>query len=280
MRTFSEALTDSYPETEIDSFFNLLAESVLNMKRVDIALSLYTFVSGKKQEKFTEALKRLKANEPIQYILGETVFYGLTFKVNRNVLIPRQETEELVNWILKCYSEQREESKQLHVLDIGTGSGCIAISLAKNLVNAQVDALDVSEDALKTAVLNAKTNQVDVTFIEADVLNTELNDLKYDVIVSNPPYVRDLEREQMHENVLNYEPNLALFVRDENPLVFYEAIVKFAKTNLKEKGALYFEINEYLGEETITLLKKNNFTNIKLQKDIQGKDRMIKTQRK
>lgn len=279
-RTFSETLMDYYPETEIDSFFSLLTEEILKMKRVDVALNMYAVVSGKKQDKYTSAIKRLKANEPIQYILGETEFYGLTFKVNPNVLIPRQETEELVDWIIKCHSEQSEESKQLKVLDIGTGSGCIAISLAKNLQNAETHALDVSQEALKVAAFNAKTNNVTIECIEADILNSELNDLKYDVIVSNPPYVRDLEKELMHENVLNYEPGLALFVRDENPLVFYEAITKFAENNLKENGTLYFEINEYLGQEMIALLEKNNFVNIELRKDIQGKDRMIKAFKK
>ncbi len=275
-RTFSETLMDYYPETEIDSFFSLLTEDILKMKRVDVALNMYAVVSGKKQEKYTNAIKRLKANEPIQYILGKTKFYGLTFKVNPNVLIPRPETEELVDWIITCHSEQNEESKQLNVLDIGTGSGCIAISLAKNLQNAKVYALDISREALKVAAFNAKANNIAIECIEADILNPVLNDLKYDVIVSNPPYVRDLEKQQMHHNVLDYEPDLALFVRDENPLIFYEAIAKFAKNNLKEKGALYFEINEYLGEEMITLLNKNSFVNIELRNDIQGKDRMIK----
>lgn len=270
-RTFSEALIDHYPETEIDSFFSLLAASILNLKRVDIALNLYAVVSGKKQEKFTDAVKRLETNEPIQYILGETTFYGLNFKVNQNVLIPRQETEELVDWILKD-----SPSKKLSILDIGSGSGCIAISLAKNMKNATISALDVSENALKVATENAEFNAVSIEFIEADILHNALNDLQLDVIVSNPPYVRDLEKQTMHKNVLDYEPDLALYVRDEDPLVFYQAILNFAKNNLKEKGTVYFEINEYLGAEMIELFNKNNFSNIELRKDIQGKDRMIK----
>lgn len=275
-RNFSEALVDFYPETEIDSFFNLLSEDVLNMKRVDISLNLYAVVSGKKHEKFQTALKRLQNNEPIQYILGDTEFYGLNFKVNEHVLIPRPETEELVDLILK----QTNGNEHLNILDIGTGSGCIAVSLAKNLPNAKVKALDVSEDALKMARENAEDNTVAVEFIEGNILEgfiTESNVYSgFDIIVSNPPYVRELEKEHMKTNVLDHEPHLALFVDDENPLQFYEAIVQFAIRNLKQDGNLFFEINEYLGEEMIALLERHNFKNNELIKDLSGKDRMIK----
>lgn len=276
-RSFSEALVGFYPETEIDSFFNLLSEDVLNMKRADIALNLYAVVSGKKYDKFQIALKRLQSNEPIQYILGDTEFYGLTFKVNEHVLIPRPETEELVDLILK--ETNKEES--LNILDVGTGSGCIAISLAKHLPNAKVKALDVSEDALHMARENAKQNDVIVEFVEGNILEhtyteSSISNSEFNVIVSNPPYVRHLEKEHMKANVLDHEPHLALFVEDENPLQFYDAIAQFAIRNLKQNGKIFFEINEYLGKEMIALLESYNFKNCELIKDLSGKDRILK----
>ncbi len=277
---FNNSLLGYYPDTEIESFFNLLSEQILKMKRIDISQNLYAVVSGKKYDKFQNAIDRLKKYEPIQYIVGDTEFYGLVFKVNPSVLIPRPETEELVQWILDCHFEQSEESK-LKILDIGTGSGCIAISLAKNLPNAKVYALDISEEALKIAKLNATNNDVDVTFVVADVLNsTDWNlvfeNLKFDIIVSNPPYVRELEKEAMSANVLNHEPHLALFVKDDDALLFYRNITETSQAILKSNGQLYFEINENLGEHTKELLVNNNFNSIELKRDIFDKDRMIK----
>ena len=204
--------------------------------------------------------------------------------MNESVLIPRPETEELVDLIIRSHSEQSEES-QPKILDIGTGSGCIAISLAKNIPNAKVYALDVSDKALEVAKQNAKLNNVEVTFIEADILNETSWDLvfehlEFNTIVSNPPYVRNLEKVEIKPNVLDNEPHLALFVEDDNPLQFYKAITNFAVNNLKPKGELFFEINQYLGNDTKQLLVDANFEAIELLKDLNGNDRMLKGRKK
>jgi release factor glutamine methyltransferase len=273
LRTFfNDELIGYYPDTEIESFFNLLSEDILNLKRIAISQNLYAVVSGKKYERFQKAIAKLKNYEPIQYILGNTEFYGIIFEVNPSVLIPRPETEELVSWII----DNCKDSQDISVLDIGTGSGCIAISLAKNLKHAKVYALDVSEDALKLAKLNADKNEVDIEFIEADILDCDLGNIKFDVIVSNPPYVRELEKEAMSANVLNHEPPLALFVKDDDALLFYRKIAEISENILKPNGQLYLEINESLGEPTKELLANNSFNNIELKMDIFEKDRMIK----
>ena len=269
---FNNALLEYYPETEIESFFNLLSEHILRMKRIDISQNLYAVVSGKKYDKFQKAIDRLKKYEPIQYILGDTEFYGLVFKVNPSVLIPRPETEELVAWIIR----EHKDKEEISILDIGTGSGCIAITLAKNLPNAKVFALDVSEEALKTAKQNAKSNNVEVEFIEADILDWNFDNLQFDAIVSNPPYVRELEKENMRANVLDHEPHLALFVKDNDALLFYRKITEVARNILKPNGQLYFEINESLGNSTEELLVDASYKSIELKKDIFEKDRMIK----
>ncbi|WP_100615570.1 peptide chain release factor N(5)-glutamine methyltransferase [Confluentibacter citreus] len=274
---FHQGLDAIYDKNEVDSFFFILLESFYNITRIQLAMNHELIIDD--NERLFNALERLKKEEPIQYILGDTEFFGLPFKVNQDVLIPRPETEELVSLVVKSLKLKVESSQSINILDIGTGSGCIAISLAANLKNAKVYALDVSKEALNIARQNAELNHVEVTFIEADILKTEgVSDLKFDIIVSNPPYVRELEKGQMKPNVLNNEPHLALFVEDENPLQFYKAITKFAVNNLKDNGMLFFEINEYLGNEMIQLLKDHNFGNIELKQDIFKKDRMIKGQ--
>jgi release factor glutamine methyltransferase len=270
-------LKEFYPKTEILSFYFLLIEYHLGLKKVEMSLSPEKELTTKQSEVLTSMLQRLKKEEPIQYIIGETEFYGLTFKVDPHVLIPRPETEELVDWIVKDSSE----SQGLRILDIGTGSGCIAISLAKHLPNAAVYALDISKKALQVAEYNAKFNKVSIIFIEKDILKTKLNlknsnNIKYDIIVSNPPYVRESEKEAIKKNVLAFEPHSALFVDDTNPILFYEAIAKFAKKNLRAEGKLFFEINQYLSNQISQLLEKNGFTQIELRKDLFGNDRMIK----
>lgn len=276
--SFHKELDAMYDIHEVDSFFFMLTDSFYNISRIKLAVNPELIIDD--NEAFLDALERLKNQEPIQYILGETEFFGLPFKVNPHVLIPRPETEELVDWIMT--SDPGPKTHDLTILDMGTGSGCIAITLAKNLKNAKVYALDVSKDALEIAKQNAELNHVEVEFIQADILKVEdgirNTDLKFDIIVSNPPYVRQLEKEQMKPNVLNNEPHLALFVNDENPLQFYEAITEFAVNNLKVNGVLFFEINEYLGNDMIQLLKDYNFINIELKQDIFKKDRMIKGQ--
>ncbi|MFV9551328.1 peptide chain release factor N(5)-glutamine methyltransferase [Algibacter sp. PT7-4] len=268
---FHQELDAIYGKNEVDSFFFMLIEFYFNISRIQLAMDSCLVVNNSKT--ILNALKLLKQQKPIQYIIGETSFYGLTFKVNENVLIPRTETEELV----ECVVKHTINSKEVKILDIGTGSGCIAISIAKQLPNTKVYALDVSKKALTIAKQNAKLNNVEIEFIEANILNTKtIKGLKFNAIVSNPPYVREKEKALMKPNVLENEPHLALFVKDENPLLFYEAIAHFAIQNLVTHGALYFEINEYLGNNMIALLNKNNFTNIELKQDIFKKDRMIK----
>jgi len=274
--TFHNTLDAIYGKEEVGSFFFILIDFYYKVSRVQLAMDAEYDIYD--SEKILEALGLLKQQKPIQYIIGETEFYGLPFKVNENVLIPRPETEELVESIIK----QADNKKHIKILDIGTGSGCIAISLAKNLPNAKVYGLDISTNALKTAKQNAVLNTVNIEFIKADILttkrignNVDIN-VKFDIIVSNPPYVREKEKALMVPNVLKNEPHLALFVKDENPLIFYEVITEFAVANLVNNGILYFEINEYLGNDMITLLNDNHFTHIELKQDIFKKDRMIK----
>lgn len=279
-KVFHQELDVIYGKNEVASFFNILMSHYLKLNRIALVLEPGLTVSKEEEQPLFEALSRLKQEEPIQYIIGETQFYDLTFKVNEHTLIPRPETEELVQWIVKCHSERSEES-QLKILDIGTGTGCIAISLAKNLPKAKVYALDVSEEALKIAKQNAITNQVDIQFIEADVLNkdawsSELQDLKFNIIVSNPPYVRNQEKAEIKNNVLKHEPHLALFVEDHDPLQFYNVISDIAVDKLTENGLLFFEINQYLGNETKQLLHNKGFTDLELKTDIFGNNRMLK----
>lgn len=273
--TFHKELDSLYEKEEVSNFFYVLIEEYYSVSRLQLALDLEYSVSD--TEKILNALDLLKDEKPIQYILGETEFYGLPIKVNEHTLIPRPETEELVEWIIKEY---RSQNSEIRILDIGTGTGCIAIALAKKLMNAKVYALDVSKDVLKVARKNAELNDVEIKFIEADILNVHQSlfdaETKFEIIVSNPPYVRNKEKELMKANVLNNEPHLALFVKDENPLQFYKAIADFAVGKLTKSGQLFFEINEFLGKDMIRLLLKNNFKNIQLKQDIFRKDRMIK----
>jgi len=283
---FAGELTHLYPTTEVQSFFSILMEEYLQLQRIDLVMQPDFEIPLDILTELNQVVTRLKQEEPIQYILGKTEFYGLPFYVNENVLIPRPETEELVDFVvhevIKLQSRKVAESQSLRVsesvriLDIGTGSGCIPIALKKQLPSAEVSAMDVSESALKVAQKNAELNQVDINFIQKDILNTTHLDQNYDLIVSNPPYVRELEKTEMQSNVLNYEPELALFVDNHDPLIFYRKIAQLAKQYLSENGMLFFEINEYLGNETVQLLQSLDFTNIELRKDLFGKDRMIR----
>lgn len=276
--TFLQELSPLYDEKEVESFFYIILESFHNKKRIDLALDTAMEMDAMQLLRWERVLADLKKQKPIQYILGETEFYGLPFLVNENTLIPRPETEELVEWIL--VESQNPEVKSLKILDIGTGSGCIAISLAKNLPNSKVSAIDVSEKALIMAKKNAEINHVTVDFITADVLQIATLDsqtsIDFDIIVSNPPYVRMLEKNEINTNVLEYEPHLALFVEDDDALLFYRKIAQLAMKNLSENGLLFFEINQYLGKETVALLDHLGFKNIELKKDIYGNDRMVR----
>lgn len=276
---FIQGLKTCYPETEILTFFNRLAEAYLGMKRIDITLNPDRKLTETEQKRFETALNRLKNHEPLQYILGETEFYGLPFLVNKNVLIPRPETEELVDWIVKDFQKTLSAERKnefFKILDIGTGSGCIAVSLAKNLPQAQVFGLDFSKEALEMASKNAALNSVEVEFIHADILEIEILPQQFDIIVSNPPYVRELEKSELQFNVLDHEPASALFVPDQDALLFYRKIGVFALKNLVPGGKLYFEINEYLETETHDLIAGFGYKEIVLQKDIYGKSRMLK----
>lgn len=218
-----------------------------------------------------EVLKRLINSEPIQYILGVTEFYNLHLNVKPGVLIPRPETEYLVSIIL----EENKNKEGLTILDLCTGTACIALSLAKNLVGVNVTATDISEIALDLAMQNARKNQQQITFIHDDLLAPQSAYGQYDIIVSNPPYVRDSERSAMHPNVIDYEPHQALFVSDEDPLVFYKAIADFSGRFLKPGGKLYLEINQYLGEELCALFQTKGFTEVRNLKDLDGHSRFL-----
>lgn len=270
---FIKELSPFYDAYEAESFFYLILENKHKLRQIDLALNHELTFSDADLAIWGGFLNELKKEVPIQYLLGKTNFYGLDFEVNENVLIPRPETEELVEWII---NENKEgKSKKIKVLDIGTGSGCIAISLAKNLPNAEIYGIDVSKKAIETAKRNAINNNVDITFMYQNILDTDVLACNFDIIVSNPPYVRNLEKEEIKKNVLDYEPHLALFVDDNDALVFYRKIAALAKSGLKESGQLYFEINQYLGKEMTDLLEKMDFKNIELRKDIYDNDRMI-----
>ena len=271
---FIQELSSIYEEGEAESFFYLILEAKLQLKRIDLALQPDLTFSKAELVVWNSILEDLKKEIPIQYLLGKTNFYGLDFEVNENVLIPRPETEELVEWVLQDCSK-REMTNNFSILDIGTGSGCIPISLKKQLPQAKVSAIDVSEKALEVAKGNAKLNGVEVNFILQNILETTDLLESYDVIVSNPPYVRNLEKQEIKNNVLEYEPHLALFVADDDALIFYRKIGALALKSLRPNGKLFFEINQYLGKETVDLLNDLGFQNVELRKDIYGNDRMI-----
>ncbi len=273
---FLEKLIPLYGTNEAQSLFRILINHFLGLRPVDLILQKDKKLTETQYEQLANRLERLVEEEPIQYILGETEFFGLAFNLTSDVLIPRQETEELVAWILSSTAVK----KTISILDIGTGSGCIAISLAKQLPNAEVHAMDVSPKALAVAKKNAELHNVAITFVEQDILETSVLSKDFDIIVSNPPYVRELEKAEMQKNVLDNEPALALYVPDADPLVFYQQITRLAKEHLSPNGVLFFEINQYLGQEMRTLLEDQNFESIELRKDLFGVDRMIKAQKK
>jgi release factor glutamine methyltransferase len=272
---FFESLKGIHDENEVESFFFMLTEYLHNLKRIDLALNPNFEISEAEVQKWEAIISELKTEKPIQYIIGETWFYDSKFFVNEHTLIPRPETEELVDWIV-ANEKKSEKREKLTILDIGTGTGCIPISLKKNIPNAEVSAIDVSEEALKVAQKNALENKVAINFILQNILETEDLKQQFDIIVSNPPYVRNLEKQEIKKNVLAFEPHLALFVEDTDALLFYRKIARLALKNLKPNGLLFFEINQYLGRETVELLENLGFKNIELKKDIYGNDRMIK----
>ena len=251
------------------SFCYLTIEELLKMNRSQSIMFSKKDISSDISKRIQEIILDLKAQIPIQYILGFSDFFGMKFKVNKNTLIPRPETEELVSWIIEDNINQKKS-----YLDIGTGSGCIIISLSKKL-HGSFSAIDISKKALNVAKENAKSNDSKVNFHIKDLFDTDLNMNKYDIIVSNPPYVLEEEKHMIAGNVLN-EPHLALFVDSQNPLIFYERITDIARQHLNKEGSLYFEINENYSAQIISILHKARFVNIQLKKDINRKDRMIK----
>jgi release factor glutamine methyltransferase len=265
-------LSPLYPETEIGSLSDIIIMTVLGAGRLHHLSVRDMIVPGDKTERIKEIIAELKKGRPIQYILGETIFYNCNIKVNEYTLIPRQETEELVDLILK---ENRDYSGD--IIDIGTGSGCIAIALAKNLIGSHVTAIDISAEALEIAKQNSIDNAVTVSFLKADILVPDKIQWKpAGIVVSNPPYVRESEKSLMHKNVLENEPHSALFVPDNDPLMYYKAILRAAGTILKPAGRIYFEVNESFGAEVVSLTRKFGLENAIIIKDLNGRDRFVK----
>ena len=270
---FRHELNDLYNNNETEALTLWVVSEIMELSKATIKAFPEKELTVLQQEVSSSILMELKTGKPLQYVLGYTEFYGLRFVVNPATLIPRPETEELVEWILSSVNPKQE----LSILDIGTGSGCIPISLKKNLPHAHISAIDISPEALQTAKINAELNEVEIDFLEADILkNLQPITHKLQLIVSNPPYVTPTDKEQMHLNVIDFEPHTALFVPQEDPLLFYKAIADFALTNLSTDGLLFLEINESYGQETTELLSSKGFKSIQLKKDMSGRDRIIK----
>lgn len=272
-----QSLEGIYPASEIRCFTQILMEHVCGIPPYRLLLDKDKHLSDTEKNEIRSIIARLRQSEPLQYILGEARFFDLSFFVKPGVLIPRPETEELAERIISAHS-----NKKIRILDIGTGSGCIAITLARHLPEAEVYAVDISEESLHIAHQNAERNQVNVQFIHTDILKEDaLIDIpgNFTIIVSNPPYVKESEKSTMDKNVLAYEPHLALFVPDADPLRFYKAIAHFGKKKLNPEGFLYFEINAQYGKDTVEMLQQEEYTHIKLIHDLYGKDRITEAQR-
>ena len=276
---FYDALNNLYCHSEIDVFFYSLMEYYFHKPKVDVYLNQDQKLDQTSEIIMINALNELTNHKPLQYITSQTEFYGLKFNLSESVLIPRPETEELVEWIIKDHIFKENEFK---ILDLGTGSGCISVSLARFLKKSRVYAVDLSDKALVKAHENAKLNNVEVIFEECDILDENLPDYfkNFEVFVSNPPYVRNLEKNEIKQNVMHYEPHMALFVTDNDPLEFYRAILQIATKRLVSGGKLYFEINQYLGIEMMDLVMSFGFYDIELKKDSFGNDRMLRAIKK
>lgn len=269
---FKQKLKDLFDAEETDALFAMVIDEVLNYSRADMVLKKEAEIPSAYQSRLEEIVSQLQQEIPIQYIFEKAYFYGYEFKVSSATLIPRRETEELVDWILTEMKKQPQ--KNWRVLDIGTGSGCIPITIKKEFPLAEVFAMDISVEALTVAKKNAKNLNAQITFIEQNILSTEQLD-SYDIIISNPPYVRNLEKAEIKNNVLHYEPHLALFVEDNDPLIFYRKITQLSQKSLTENGMLFFEINQYLGNEMNEMVSEY-FNTVELRKDLQGNERMMK----
>ena len=274
----TKELNKVYDSDELKNIIELVIEHVTNMPRAEQVRNKVPYLTCTQLEDLDAITERLKKNEPVQYVLGEVWFAGMKFKVNKTVLIPRPETEELVDWIVQEINAQYSTfNGQCSIMDIGTGSGCIPIVLKKKLPQATVSAIDVCSEALFTATENAIGSTADVDFILLDFLDEEKwKQLgQHDIIVSNPPYVKQSEINTMHERVNEFEPRLALFVPDEDALIFYKKLADFSLTHLNSEGSLFVEINEALGDAVVKLFQSAGFANIEMRKDMQGKDRMV-----
>lgn len=269
-----QTLQGYYPDSETVPMAKLLLTQVFGLSAIELYAGKDTIFSANEQKRLDDILIRLQKQEPIQYIIGTEEFYGLTFEVNEHVLIPRPETGELIEWII-----QEHKNVGTKILDIGTGSGCIAVSLAKYLEGAEVVSWDISEEALQVAARNSLRNGVLVTFEQRDVLHASPSGEQFDVIVSNPPYITEKEKAGMEANVLDWEPGLALFVPDDKPLLFYRKIAELGMDMLVPGGKLYFEINRAYGRQTMDMLTALGYKNIELRKDLFQNDRMIKAER-
>ncbi|HYV93314.1 MAG TPA: peptide chain release factor N(5)-glutamine methyltransferase [Chitinophagales bacterium] len=281
---YVQSLSSIYVKSEALAISQWVMEDRLEIKRTEILLHGEEIISEVKANDLAWKLMRLMKGVPVQYVLGYTFFHGMKLKVNKSVLIPRPETEELVEWII---SEEKNKSG-LKILDIGTGSGCIAIALKKYLSKADVYATDISDDALNLAKENASTNSVEINFLHHDIRthdsrltthDSRLTTHDFDVLVSNPPYIPEGDKPSLHQNVLSYEPSLAMFVPDNDALVFYKAILQFAQHHLNKDGTLYFELNPDKAEEAASLLSTHGFKNPELRIDLSGKKRMIKAKK-
>lgn len=271
-KEFLKRLGHLYGAQEIKEIFLLSAEEILTLSRADIILQKNVELAKEDKSKLEKLLVSLESGIPLQYALGYAWFYGMKLQVKQSVLIPRPETEELVALILKEHQHTRPK-----ILDIGTGSGCIPIAIKKHLKEAEVWAVDISSEALEVAAKNAENENCVINFVEADILNVDdsLSLQKFDVIVSNPPYITPSEKAEMAAHVLKHEPHIALFIPEDKPLLFYEAISVFAKERLSEKGKLYFEINRRFGKELQAMLEELGFVDVKIHLDIYGADRMV-----
>jgi release factor glutamine methyltransferase len=274
---YKQALATIYGPNEVEALTLLTLSELTGSSKARLKAFPEQQLMPGQAESAKAILARLQTGEPVQYVLGRTEFCRLPFNVNPSVLIPRPETEELVEWVLD--TEDNLPFIVDNILDIGTGSGCIAISLKKELPGVKVSAIDISAEALQTARQNAGLNNTAVIFIEADILHpsAEIEASKFDIIVSNPPYVTLHDKTQMHQNVTDFEPHTALFVPEDDPLIFYKSIADFALKTLNPKGVLFFEINESLGKETVEMLKGKGFKSVELRQDMSGRDRMIRT---
>ena len=270
-----QSLAGIYSDSEASALAKWILTEVFCLSTIDLYAGKDMNFSTKEYAKLEDILSRLKRYEPLQYILGKTTFCGLPFEVAPGVLIPRPETEELVDWIISDYSEKSE----VRILDIGTGSGCIPITLARRLKNSKVTSWDVSPEALAIAERNKRLNDVEITLAQIDIFDSTLPEIHADVLVSNPPYVTEKERSDMERNVLDWEPELALFVPDSDPLLFYRRIAEVGCDILSPGGILYYEINRAYGSETVTLLGQMGYKSVELRKDQFGNDRMVKALR-